>query len=480
MTDGTSLADISEGMPHDLETDGERGTLYVYKSESTAAMYISTESGMDRVHADKENKDKVDIRLYTDTGKIVYDGMPKDKISGHGNSTWELDKKPYDLHMDEATDLLGMGKAKKWVLLADAYDETHMKNALVYRYARENAPYSGFAPDCEYVDLYADNEYMGLYLLTKSVKDTKLRSLDKELTHPYAFELTMTGKVGEDADSIALNDAMSVEIKLPSKYSDAERQRLESIVLSVNDMLSKGGKGSVELDESSWAAKILLEMMFENYDAANASQYFWGDLEGCSVYAGPCWDYDLSMGRFYVDWSTPYALMTFKDWNKGRDRSWYAGAWSISEIRDRVISMYRDGAGEKLSALIDSVPAEAQRIASSVRSDRIRWKDMCRYDSFDAAVADMQGFMYKRKSFLDSYLIKGDPYYRVTMELPNGRILHRYVPTNTSFPELPAPSELSAYGEDLGDLRIWYRKDTGEVFTRNTLVTEDTVLVAVK
>ena len=51
-------------------------------------------------------------------GNVVYDGGIE-KVSAHGNSSWDYSKKkPYNIKLPEKADLFGMGKAKKWVLLS--------------------------------------------------------------------------------------------------------------------------------------------------------------------------------------------------------------------------------------------------------------------------------------------------------------------------------------------------------------------------
>ena len=48
-----------------------------------------------------------------------------------GNSTNELDKRPFKLKLDKKSDLLGMGKSKHWILLANAIDATLLRNRLM-------------------------------------------------------------------------------------------------------------------------------------------------------------------------------------------------------------------------------------------------------------------------------------------------------------------------------------------------------------
>ena len=104
--------------------------------------------------ADKDFEANAAVTLYAADGTVDYASEAGDRIGGRGNSTWKLPKKPFNLKLGQKAGLLGMGDAKKWSLLANAYDETNLRNKLVLDFAREIAPYRGFSPECAFVDLY--------------------------------------------------------------------------------------------------------------------------------------------------------------------------------------------------------------------------------------------------------------------------------------------------------------------------------------
>jgi len=51
-------------------------------------------------------------------------------IRGRGNSTWEESKKPFKFKLNTKANLLGMGKGKHWILLANSYDDTLLRNRI--------------------------------------------------------------------------------------------------------------------------------------------------------------------------------------------------------------------------------------------------------------------------------------------------------------------------------------------------------------
>ncbi|WP_289422157.1 CotH kinase family protein, partial [Thomasclavelia cocleata] len=96
-------------------------------------VYINTENGSDVTSKDYyingEMKIQGNERYNLETTKL-YDG--KIEIKGRGNSTWGLPKKPYKIKLDSKTNLFSMGKNKHWVLLANYYDSSSLRNTLSY------------------------------------------------------------------------------------------------------------------------------------------------------------------------------------------------------------------------------------------------------------------------------------------------------------------------------------------------------------
>ena len=133
-----------------------------------ASVFITTESGnLDAVHADKEHKEAGYIQVISEDGiSYQYDG-DLEYIKGRGNSTWKMEKKPYNLKLDKKADLFGMGKSKKWSLIANHSDSSLMRNAIIYTVAGQVLDYT---PKYTPVDLYINSEYMGSYILTTRVE----------------------------------------------------------------------------------------------------------------------------------------------------------------------------------------------------------------------------------------------------------------------------------------------------------------------
>ena len=96
------------------------------------------------------------------------------KIRVRGNSTSAPDKKPYKLKFNKAQSLFGLKAAKDWVLLSNYFDKSNIRNYLAYDLANklDNLNYQ---PSSIFVDVYINNEYLGLYTLSEQVEANRGR-----------------------------------------------------------------------------------------------------------------------------------------------------------------------------------------------------------------------------------------------------------------------------------------------------------------
>ena len=170
LTDTMSLDGYSVGLPYRFvykyRNHFNEATLVILQSAKLPTVYIETQSGtMDYIHTQKGNEEPGVIRVYSPEGILDYSGRIKG-INGRGNATWEKsEKKPYSLKLENEADLLGMGMAEKWILLANAQDPSHIRNKL----AADLASSFGlmYTAETEWVDLYLNGCYVGLYLLSE-------------------------------------------------------------------------------------------------------------------------------------------------------------------------------------------------------------------------------------------------------------------------------------------------------------------------
>lgn len=74
---------------------------------------------------------------YGDAQLLPKEELELEYLRGRGKSTWLHAKKPFKFKLKESTDLLGMGANKPWVLLANAFDGTMLRNRITGYMARQ-------------------------------------------------------------------------------------------------------------------------------------------------------------------------------------------------------------------------------------------------------------------------------------------------------------------------------------------------------
>ena len=122
-------------------------------------------------------------------------------IRGRGNSTWEQPKKPYALKLDNKTEIMGMPKHKRWVLIANYLDNSFLKNHMAF-YLSEKFEMD-YTVRGEFVNLVLNGVYRGLYWLGEAIK------VDKKRVNIYDGE-----------DEMADTDDKDLLIEMDSHYDE--------------------------------------------------------------------------------------------------------------------------------------------------------------------------------------------------------------------------------------------------------------------
>ena len=89
------------------------------------------------------------------------------EIRGRGNSTWGGYKRPYALRLSAEQSLCGMPAHCRWVLIANYYDNSFIKNELAYYLSRQLG--MDYTVRGEFVNLVLNGNYVGLYWLGEAI-----------------------------------------------------------------------------------------------------------------------------------------------------------------------------------------------------------------------------------------------------------------------------------------------------------------------
>lgn len=448
--------------------------LHILKSEGTATLYLNTQSGsMDFIHAEKGNAERGSLQLYDASGALNYSGDLK-TIRGRGNSTWVVhEKKPYSLKLMDPADLLGMGAAKDWILLADALDSSAMRNKIVYDFAAKAG--LSYTPEAQWTELYLNGEYAGLYLLCERVEvnsqrvdltpDGSLVCMDRDI------------RVEEDPEPyFVTNSGQYLQVRESSDYGTLKAlfQSMENAVLAQDGKDARTGLTWQELiDLESWVKKYLIEEIFDSYDANFQSQYFYcyETNPDSRIYAGPIWDYDASLGNPAV-WAlnSPRGLFAWRPQAMaGYETPWFNSLYQKDIFQEKLKEEYTTVFLPLLETLLrDTVSAYAQQLSHAFERNRLRW-DVDTPGIEEEAQAIIT-YMAQRIDFLTQLWLEGKEFCIVRLQenQDGGYYAYYAVEPGTCFEDLPPKDEEDFLG--------WYREDTDTLFDPQQPITEDICL----
>lgn len=224
------------------------------------------------------------------------------EMKGRGNGTWVREKKPYQIKFKQKVNLLDLGGAKKWNLLANHADDSQLRNELAFKIAEMLG--MEYRMEGRYVELYVNDDYRGLYYLTHAVEIGKNTVNLKnpmgvlvEMDNYYArwgdyYEtrngelLTIEDVVTKDLSEVAMNDFVEKFNELEEAVEAQNYERISELI-----------------DVRSFAQYYLLSELSVNPDAYWTSLYFYKDGPEDVIHAGPGWDFDLAFAnRKWANW----------------------------------------------------------------------------------------------------------------------------------------------------------------------------------
>ncbi len=220
------------------------------------------------------------------------------KIRGRGNTSWDSPKKPYRIKLDKPTDLFGSGEAKNWTLIANHTDLSLIRNYLAYSVASVFDTQK-CTSTTQYVDLYLNGEYIGVYLLCEQIEVHGNRvdiADNSEIDTGYLIELD--GR--EDGYGFYVNEEFYA-IKSPdtddSLFTDEHTEFIKAYLEKCLDAVSSDDYSKIEelIDTKSFAQAYLVFELFNCVDVGFASFYMYKDAGG-KLQCGPVWDFDRSLG----------------------------------------------------------------------------------------------------------------------------------------------------------------------------------------
>ena len=427
----------------------ELPTLYLTSTDTSA-------QGRSYVDSSKRNTTTAALKMIdANGGEIAATNITE--LKARGNSTFTYaEKKSYQMKLETASDLLQNDESvKTWVLLASYFDATLMHDKLFKDMAAAlDMPYTA---SCDWVNLYYDGEYRGVYLLSEknAVKDTSVAITDLEAkyreqnpkygtnmttatgTNAYGGNYTYTTGLTNPADitggyllelnhdapdevnGFVTKKGKGVNVKSPEWCGDAAMKYISEYYQAFEDAVYATDKTGAYtgynestdkhyydyVDRDSLVKIFLMQELALNPDGFVSSLYFYKDADGI-MYAGPIWDQDMTLGTGWTKQITPDTT----------DYHYLAEALiRIPDFRDAVIAYYNKAfapLAKNLLAENGAVNNYAARLTDSAAMNFVLW-DYIRVGEPDnpghiwqgatyaSVLADMRSWLTERIAMLD-------------------------------------------------------------------------------
>ena len=234
------------------------------------------------------------------------------EIKVRGMSSSFAPKKPYRIKFSSKQKILNIkGKEKKWVLLANYYDRSLLRNALAFKIS-ELMNFS-FTPRCQPVDVILNGNFRGNYFICDKIDVISKNRLQIEelqitdnsfpnITGGYFLQIDARAGFGwgRPADQVenfifVTDKGIRGQIVLPKKDELTKEQEnyIKEKLNQFEDEIYNGTLDSIDLE--SYSKFFLVEEFCADPDHVYSSLYFTKDRNDDKFRFGPVWDFDLAL-----------------------------------------------------------------------------------------------------------------------------------------------------------------------------------------
>ncbi len=384
-------------------------------SPELPVLYITTETGgLEKIHGNKKYQEPGYLVMTDKHGKIIYNGALT-HIKMRGNASTKYPKKNYQIRLEKGRDLLGMGKARKWILSGNWLDKSFIRNELSY----DLADYMDlpFTPQHQQAELYVNHQYLGLYLFSEKVEinegrilitdleeatenlnnkplsdcrkivrklknGVKIKAYDiqvipDDITGGYLIEYeSIRDRYDAEPSGFITKHEIGIVIKSPeyvsvsqASYIASIMQGFENAVFSENGVDPESGKRYDEfIDKNSLVRKYLLNEFIKNYDGNSSSEFFFKPEDRISelVYAGPVWDLDNSYADYAREYNAKYLSTPegFYISNASANTNWWPNLCAIQDFHDSVVQYFNGNFRTAIEIILGRLPSVSGKLKS--------------------------------------------------------------------------------------------------------------------
>ena len=337
-------------------------------------------------------------------------------IRGRGNSSWSMPKKSYKIEFEKKQSILGMPKNKDWVLIANYVDKTLMRNYATYRLALALESY--YTPKCEFVEMYLNGSYLGVYLLVESIKVGKNRVNIPDNGYSYIVEVDGKYKENEQVvfSDVITGDGIGKPFRVHSPKNAASNvldtvqkhiEKFELFLKNVEEENIDVVDSWIDVDES--IKHYWVQEFTKNPDAEFFTSVYFSWVQGESIKMGPVWDFDMAFGNH-----TNEKINLRTQWHI-RPKYWNKYLFKNAEYKNKA-NLYWNEKRSYFVAVLDSIEACRKKLEKAAMNNFKKWNVLGNtenwwrvqkpYGSYDDAVEDLKNWISERINWIDAETAK--------------------------------------------------------------------------
>ena len=298
------------------------------------------------------------------------------QIRGRGHSSWNSPKKPYKLKLQKKIALMGMPENKHWALLKPSENTVA---GLQLGKIMNMAWTPGFRP----VEVVLNNDYIGLYFLTETIRIDNNRiniHEQKDLeTDPELIKGSWLVEVDNYRDDCQItipennNWNLTIRYHSPENLSPVQKKWLTDEFTAINGAIYSTDKtsGSWEnyIDVESMARFFIIQEVMDNPDGFHGSFYLHKDLtDNAKWIAGPIWDL-VCYNREKTDYTFRMKV------HYGITPHWIGEIIQYDSFCKAVSTIWEDVYPDKLNEIFDYVDSVIIPLGPAWLNDCKRWNE---------------------------------------------------------------------------------------------------------
>lgn len=344
------------------------------------------------IHSDApivNKEDYINATCYIDAlGQDGFESMGSAKspiplmIKGRGNYTWKVfDKKPYRLKFKDNVRPLGMKENRHFALLAHTDDDlAFLRNTVGFELSRLIG--MSYTPAQEPVEVVLNGDYIGLYMLTETIrigknrveikKQDDLATNPEKITGGWLLEIDNYHEAGQIRLSDSKEESLKFTVDAPKEMSEIQHHYIYTFLNKTDKAVYSPNKSSRVwedfIDMDTLARYYIVREITDDAESFRGSCFIHKERkngkEDTKLIFGPVWDFGYSFQRGhdkFIWQDPPYGAI------------WIGEIYKYKRFQDCLKNIWQHFLGMQYPKLNQAIDEFVERIRYAYESNAARW-----------------------------------------------------------------------------------------------------------